>query len=383
MQRKRNKNENTIDNAYKGILYPNKEQKILIAKTLGCCRFVYNRFLDERITEYKNNGKSLSYVDQCKELPVLKNDPETEWIKEVDSTALQNSVRNLQDAYDNFFRGLKEKRKVGFPKFKSKHDHKQSYRSTCNNDNIRFADNNHILLPKLGIVKCKFPRKAEGVIKNATVTYEADGTYSVSLICEIIKPEVPVKTGKSVGIDLGIKTLAVTSDGKEYDNPRTYANNRKKLARAQRKLSRKTKGSRNYEKQRRKVAKIHKRIRNQRLDVIHKMTHGIVNEYDIICIENLNVTGMKKSKLGREISDASWGEISRQFKYKSERAGKNLIIVDKWLPSSQGCSECGYINSEVKDLSIRKWKCPNCGAWHDRDINAAKNILEFGLIIAS
>lgn len=383
MQRKRNKNENTIDNAYKGILYPNKEQKILIAKTLGCCRFVYNRFLDERITEYKNNGKSLSYVDQCKELPVLKNDPKTEWLKEVDSTALQNSVRNLQDAYDNFFRGLKKERKVGFPKFKSKHDHKQSYRSTCTNDNIRFADNNHILLPKLGIVKCKFPRKAEGVIKNATVTHEADGTYSVSLICEIIKPEVPVKTGKSVGIDLGIKTLAVTSDGKEYDNPRTYANNRKKLARAQRKLSRKTKGSRNYEKQRRKVAKIHKRIRNQRLDVSHKMTHEIVNEYDIICIENLNVTGMKKSKLGREISDASWGEISRQLKYKSERAGKNLIIVDKWLPSSQACSECGYINSEVKDLSIRKWKCPNCGAWHDRDINAAKNILEFGLIIAS
>ena len=175
------------------------------------------------------------------------------------------------------------------------------------------------------------------------------------------------------------KTLAVTSDGKEYDNPRTYSRNRKKLAREQRKLSRKTKGSKNYEKQRVKVAKVHKKIRNQRQDVSHKMTHELVNAYDIICIEDLCISEMKRSKLGREISDASWGEIRRQLKYKSDWNGKKLITIDRWYASSKTCSVCGYINHEVKDLRIRQWKCPKCGAWHDRDLNAAKNILEIGL----
>lgn len=379
MKRKRNEKENTIDKAYKGILYPNEEQKVIIAKTIGCSRFVYNRFLNERKTEYKENGRTISYNDQCKELPGMKKDPETEWLSEVDSTALQNSVRNLQDAYDNFFLGMKEGRKVGYPRFKSKHDHRQSYRSTCVNDNIRFADPKHILLPKLGSVKCRFPKEAEGAIKNATVTREPDGTYSISLMCEVVRPEEPERTGKAVGIDLGIKTLAVTSDGKEYDNPRTYSRNRKKLAREQRKLSRKTKGSKNYEKQRVKVAKLHKKIRNQRQDASHKMTHELVNAYDIICIEDLCISEMKRSKLGREISDASWGEIRRQLKYKSDWNGKKLITIDRWYASSKTCSVCGYINHEVKDLRIRQWKCPKCGAWHDRDLNAAKNILEIGL----
>ena len=379
MKRIRNKGENTIDMAYKGVLYPNANQRTLIAKTLGCCRFVFNRFLNERKTVYKNTGKSLSYVDQCKELPKMKLNPDTIWLNEVDSTALQNTVRNLEDSFDNYFLGLEKGRKVEYPKFKRKHDYTQSYRSTFVNNNIRFADANHIQLPKLGLVKCKFPMKVEGVIKNATVTRESDGTYSVSLMCEVPKPEIPEKTGKAVGIDLGIKTLAVTSDGKEYDNPRTFSRNRKKLAREQRKLSRKTKGGKNYAKQRKKVAKVHKKIRNQRLDASHKMTRELVNQYDVICIENLNVSGMKRSKLAREISDASWGEIRRQLNYKSEWAGKKLITIDKWYPSSQTCSECGFINREVKDLKIRQWKCPNCGTWHDRDANAAKNILEEGL----
>ena len=176
MKRKRKKKENTIDKAYKGILYPNEEQKVIIAKTLGCSRFVYNRFLNERKTEYKENGRTISYNDQCKELPGMKKDPKTEWLSEVDSTALQNSVKNLQDAYDNFFLGIKEGRKVGYPRFKSKHDHRQSYRSTCVDNNIRFADPKHIFLPKLGSVKCRFPKETEGAIKNATVTRESDGS---------------------------------------------------------------------------------------------------------------------------------------------------------------------------------------------------------------
>ena len=379
MKRKRKKGENTIDKAYKGILYPNEEQMILIAKTLGCCRYIYNRFLNERKTEYEKTKKSISFADQCKELPVMKKDADTEWLNEVDSTALQNSVRNLQDAYDNFFLGLKEGRKVGYPKFKSKHDHRQSYRSTYINDNIRFLDKDYIQLPKLGAVKCKFPMEVTGRILNATVTKEPGGSYSISLMCEVPKPEEKPKTGKAVGIDLGIRSLAVTSDGKEYDNPKTYAKNEKKLAREQRRLSRKLKGSRNYEKQRQKIAKIQAKIHNQRQDASHKMTHELVTEYDIICIEDLQVSAMKRSPLGKVISDAGWGEIRRQLKYKSEWAGKELVTVDRWYPSSQTCSVCGNVNREVKDLKIRKWQCPCCGTWHDRDINAAKNILEAGL----
>ena len=379
MKRKRNKGENTIDKAYKGILYPDEEQTVLIAKTLGCCRFIYNRFLDERRTEYQENKRSLSYVDQCKELPSMKKDPETEWLSEVDSTALQNSVRNLQDAFDNFFLGIKEGRKVGYPKFKSKHDHRQSYRSTCITNNVKLISPTQIQLPKLGKVKCKFSMEVTGVIKNATVTKEPDGTYSISLMCEVPRPEEKARTGKAVGIDLGIKALAVTSDGKEYENPKTYEKYEKKLAREQRKLSRKQMGSKNREKQRQKVAKIHAKIRNQRNDTRHKMTHELVEEYDIICIEDLNVSGMKRSKLAKQVSDAGWGEIRRQLTYKSEWAGKRLITVDRWYPSSQTCNVCGCINTEVKDLKIRKWKCPCCGTWHDRDVNAAKNILEEGL----
>ena len=374
MKRERNKADNTIDMGFKGILYPTKEQKVLIGKTFGCCRFVYNRFLEERKKEYRENGKTVSYIEQCGELPGMKKDPETEWLMEVDSTALQNTVRNLQDAFDSY-----SDHRTGYPKFKSKHDHRQSYRSTNNNDSIRITDDVHIRLPKLGEVKCKLPRKPEGRILSAAVTLEADGRYTVSLLCEEPKPEEAEKTGKSVGIDLGIRTLAVTSDGKEYDNPKTFEKNRKKLARAQRKLSRKAKGSNNREKQRKITAKIQKKIRNQRVDAIHKMTHELVTEYDVICMEDLDVSGMRKGHFAREVSDAALGEVRRQLKYKSEWAGKQLVTVDRWYPSSQACSACGFINTDVKDLKIRKWKCPVCGAWHDRDLNAAKNILNTGL----
>ena len=380
MKRERkNRAENTVDKGFKGILYPTKEQEILINKTFGCCRYVYNHFLNERIEAYKTEKRTLNYVDQCKELPLMKADPETAWLKEADATALQYSARTLQDAYDNFFRNLKEGRKTGCPKFKSKRDHKQSYRSVNNNANIRFRDEKHLRLPKLGDVKCKFPMKVEGRILHATVTREADGAYTVSLMCEAPKPEEAPKTGKAVGVDLGIKTLAVTSDGKEYDNPKTYAKNLKKLARAQRKLSRKTKDGKNWEKQRKKVAKLHRKVKNQRLDACHKMTHELVQNYDVICIEDLDNMGMRKSRFAGEVSDAALGEIRRQLTYKCQWAGKKLVITDRWYPSSQTCSTCGHVNRDVKDLRIRQWKCPQCGAWHDRDVNAAKNILKEGL----
>lgn len=374
MKHPRKKTANTIDRAYKGVLFPDQEQSILIEKTIGCCRFVYNKFLDERIKAYKSNGETLSYTKQCARLPLMKESPETEWLKEVDSTALQNKVRDLQDAFDRFFQ-----KRAKYPKFKKKHQHRQSYRSQCINNNIRLVCSNMIQLPKLGEVKCMFPRIPEGRILNATIIREADGTYEITVNCESPRPEALPGTGKAVGIDLGIRTLAVTSDGKEYGNPRTYRKNRKKLARAQKKLSRKSKDSKNREKQRIKAAKIHKKIRNQRLDAIHKMTHELIREYDVICMEDLDIREMKNTGFAKDLSDAAFGEIHRQLVYKSDWYGKQLITTDRYYPSSQICSSCQTVNPEIKDLKVRRWKCPVCGAIHDRDLNAAKNILSEGL----
>ena len=256
MKRERkNRKENTVDMAFKGVLYPDEKQRELIEKTFGCCRYVYNRFLNERILAYWKEGKNLSYTEQCRKLTILKGEPETEWLKEVDSTALQNSVRALQDGYDSYFRSLKKGPKKGRPRFKKKHQSSQSYKSTNNSNSIRMEGDRKMLLPKLGEVSCRFGRLPKGRILSATVRREADGTYAVTVMSEEPRPEQMAKTGKNTGIDLGIRTLAVTSEGTEYKNPKTYDRNLKKLIRAQRKLSRKTKDSRNGEKQRILVAK--------------------------------------------------------------------------------------------------------------------------------
>ena len=297
----------------------------------------------------------------------------------MDSTALQNSLENLQNAYDNFFRSLKKGPKKGRPRFKKKHQSRQSYQSTNNSNSIRMEGDRKMLLPKLGEVSCRFGRLPKGRILSATVRREADGTYAVTVMSEEPRPEQMAKTGKNTGIDLGIRTLAVTSEGTEYKNPKTYDRNLKKLIRAQRKLSRKTKDSRNGEKQRILVAKIHAKIRNQRQDAIHKMTHELVKENDVICMEDLDVKELLQTRLAKEVSDASFGEIRRQLEYKTEWYGKQLVITDRWYPSSQTCSGCGTVNRNVKDLKIRRWRCPVCKEMHDRDINAAKNILNEGL----
>ena len=380
MKRERKKRkENTVDMAFKGVLYPNEAQKVQIEKTFGCCRYVYNRFLNERMTAFQKEGKTLSYTQQSRSLTVLKEDPLKEWLKEADSTALQNSLEDLQNAYDNFFRSLKKGPRKGRPKFKTKRNHRQSYRSTNNTETIRFEGDRKIKLPKLGEVRCRFGRIPKGRILSATVIREPDGTYAVTVMSEEPKPEELPKTGKKTGIDLGIRTLAVTSEGVEYDPPKTYEKNLKKLVRAQRRLSRKTKDSKNWEKQRILTAKTHAKIRNQRLDTIHKMTHELVTEYDVICMEDLDVRELMQTRLAKEVSDASFGEIGRQLAYKTEWYGKQLIVTDRWYPSSQMCSVCGNINSGVKDLKVRKWRCPVCKEVHDRDINAAKNILNEGL----
>ena len=286
----------------------------------------------------------------------------------------------MQDAFDNFYDGLKTGRKVGFPKFKCKHDYVCSYRTTNNNNSVRVIDKYHIQLPKLGIVRCKLPGLPKGRILHATITMTASGEYRISVQCESILQQTDEKTGRAIGVDMGVKNLAITSDGTTYDNPKSYEKNQKRLKRLQRQLSRKPKDSKNREKNRKKIAKLYQHIRNQRKDATHKMTHDLVKKYDYICIEDLRPSEMVKDKrLSKAISDANFGEIRRQLEYKSAWHQKQLIVADRWFPSSQTCYKCGYQNRAVKNLGIRYWTCPHCKTEHDRDTNAAINILHEGL----
>lgn len=348
-----------------------------MAKTFGCCRYVFNRFLDKRKTAYKETGTGLSYKECSKELTALKK--ELPWLKEVDATALQASLKNLDRAYKNFFTGLKAGRRVGYPQFKTKKRDIPSFKATNNKGTVAIVGHS-IRLPKIGYVDCRISKQVNGEILSATVQQVKSGKYYVAINCKNVDlPSMPA-TGYVVGIDLGLKDLAITSDGEKFDNPHTYAKNQKKLARLQRQLSRKTKGSHNREKAKLRVARLHEKIANQRNDALHKMTTKLVRENDVICMENLSVKNLVKNrKLAKSIMDASWGEVRRQLAYKTVWYGKELVIVDKFFPSSQICHCCGAKNPATKDLGIRYWVCPNCRAAHDRDINAAENILTEGL----
>ncbi|MCB6918984.1 IS200/IS605 family element transposase accessory protein TnpB [Enterococcus avium] len=370
--------------AYKFRIYPNAYQEVLIIKTIGCVRFVYNYFLALWNEEYSKNGKGLTYNSCSAMLPQMKKNEATSWLKEVDSIALQSSVKNLSDSFSRFFK--KQNRR---PQFKSKKNPIQSYTTKNVNKSITIIEN-IIKLPKLGQVKFAKSRELNGRILNATIRKNPSGKFFVSILCEEEVPELP-KTGLEIGIDLGITDFAILSNGQKIDNNRFTSKMEKTLKREQRKLSRrallaKKAGkelfeARNYQKQKKKVARLHEKVINQRTDFLNKLSTEIVKNHDSICIEDLNTKGMLRNhKLAKSISDVSWFSFVSKLQYKAEWYGREIIKVDKWFPSSQLCSKCGHKDGK-KSLEIREWTCPVCHAHHDRDINASKNILAEGLQI--
>lgn len=368
---------------YKGFkfrIYPNDEQIVLIEKTFGCCRLVYNDALARRKKAYSRRGESISCNQLKNLLPKLK--VRLHFLKEVDSTALQQSIMDMDDAYQMFFKGS------GFPKFKNKRNPVQSYRTVS--ATTRIIDGKHIELAKLGVIRCRLHRKVQGVIKSATISRIAD-KYYVSFCCNIPKiPKLPTNKNQ-IGIDLGVKEFAIDSNNTIYTNPKHLANSLTKLQEEYRKLSRMQKGSSNFRKQSKRIARIHSKIANQRLNHSHQLSRYLVNNFGIICIEDLNVKGMieqikdtdkrnaEKHNIRRAYSDAGLGQFINILTYKAEETGRTLVKIGRYIPSSQTCHCCGHRNPAVKDLSIREWVCPNCGEILQRDYNAAINILTEGI----
>lgn len=357
--------------AYRFRFYPTESQRAALAKTFGCCRYVYNWALAFRTDSYYEEGKSVSYTDTSKALTKLKKDEDYKWLKEPSSVALQQSLRNLEEAFQNFFDG-----RTQYPNFKRKHG-KQT---------ARFASNAFTLYGKQlkiakvpGVLNVRWSRDLSEScnVTSVTLTKDPSGRYFVSLACTEEKDPLP-ELDKAIGVDLGLNDLVVTSGGFKSGNPKYLDDDLWRLQKAQKRLSRKKKGSENWKKQKRRVAKIHAEIKDKREDFLHKLSRKLVDENQVIAFESLNVKGMQQNKnLAYSISDSGWSTLVQFVKYKAEWAGRTVVKIGRWFPSTKRCSACGHIG-ESKPLNVRKWEC-KCGTVHDRDINAAINIRTVGL----
>ena len=362
-----------INKTYRFRIFPTAEQEILLAKHFGCTRYIYNHFLNERKEQYQADKKSDNYYKQAATLTKLKKEEDTKWLKEVNSQTLQFALRSLDIAFLNFFRGNAQ-----FPKFKSR-----KHKNTFTIPQFGKLEGGKIIIPKFKSgIKVKLHREVKGKIGKMNITKTPTGKYYVSILTEQEVKELP-KTNKQVGIDLGLKDFVITSDNEKFKNNRYTKKYARELKKAQQHLSRKQKGSNGFEKQKLKVAKIHEKIASCRLDTLHKVSKKLVETYDLISVENLNVKGMiKNHKLSKHIADASWGNFVTLLQYKCDWYGKELVKVNRFFPSSKCCSKCNWINQELK-LSDREWTCKSCGEVHDRDVNASRNILKEGLRIIS
>ena len=365
--------------AYKFRIYPNDAQKILFARTFGCVRMVYNHWLDRKIKQYEENKANVTYTVCAKEMAEMKKTEAYAFLREVDSIALQQSLRHLDTAFQNFFK----QPKTGFPRFKSKKRNKSSYSTICINGNITIS-NGYLKLPKIGQVRLKQHRAVPNGyrLKSVTVSQTPGGKYYASILFQYEDQvqEKEKEMQRFLGLDFSMHELYRDSNGNEPAYPRYYRKAEKKLAREQRRLSKMQTGSNNRSKQRIKVAKLHEKVSNQRKDFLHKQSRQITNAYDCICIEDLDMKAMSRSlNFGKSVSDNGWGMFTTFLKYKLEEQGKKLVKVDKFFASSQICSACGYKNTKTKNLALRKWDCPQCGIHHDRDVNAAINIRNEGM----
>lgn len=363
-----------IFKAYKYRIYPNKNQKLLLEKHFGACRWVYNWCLSRKIEEYTNEGKTLSKYDLMREVTQLKKVEETSWLKEVNAQSVQSAVGDLDSAYTQFFRTKKD-----FPKFKSKKTSRFSAEFRQGNK-VSFDSKRIFVMKFREGIKFKPSREFHGAVKSVTISRTPTNKYYASVLVLESKDvcQAPLEYDKAIGVDLGIKTFAVCSDGKQVENPRFLNKSLKKLAKEQRRLSRKKKGSKNRNKQRVKVAKAFEKVSNKRDNFLHKETRKLVddNQVTTFCLETLNVAGMLKNrKLSRHIGDASWSKFVELLTYKAEWEGKNILRIGQFEPSSKTCNVCGLINKDLK-LSDRQWVC-KCGAKHDRDFLAACNIKHF------
>jgi len=368
-----------IFRVFKFRLYPNKEQEQKFTQFFGAKRWIFNHFLYENMQRRDRQEKHLSHFDINYEITKLKRQPETEWLKEIDDWCLRNAAKDLSVAYDNFFKSISGKRKgpkIAFPKFKSK-SNMQSYRTE--NIKVNF-ENNKVSVPKIKNIKCMLHRQFDGKIKSATVSKNPSGKYFISILVEEEQQLLP-SVGKQVGLDLGLKDLIILSDGIKFAHPESQlAKAKLALKVQQRKLARMTKGSQSFEKQRIKVARCYEKITNIKNCYYHNISTFLINNYDSIFMEDLNIRGLlQNEKLSRKIHESAWSILVNMIKYKSNRSGRLFHQINRFSPSSKTCSTCGH-KLESLNLGTREWICPSCGIHHNRDLNAAINIFNFGQI---